>query len=56
MKDRELSALQKKYSEVEARLADLEAQLAAALRDADHWKEQHQVDNLRSPYSIPFTN
>lgn len=49
VKDRDLTALQKKYSDVESRLADLESKLAAALRDADHWKQQHQVSCLSIP-------
>lgn len=56
MKDRELSALQKKHGDMQAAVSDLEAKLAAALRDAEHWKQQHQVrpstvDFLRSSMS-----
>jgi len=42
-KDRELSALQKKFAGAEARISDTESKLATALRDVDKAQEKYTV-------------
>jgi len=42
-KDRELAALQKKASDLDARLSELESQLAAANKEKQKWKDEYNV-------------
>ena len=42
-KDRELSALQKKYADLEALIADLEGKLSAAISEKERWQTEYGV-------------
>lgn len=38
-----MSALEKKYADLEAQIGDLEARLSAALADKDRWQSEYGV-------------
>ena len=50
-KDRELTALQKKFADLEAVIADLESKLASATSEKERWQLEYGVSRLWTMFS-----